>query len=148
MTTAERRPPVPVTLDVAARDLDVIDKMAERAGVSRADVLRQGIAEMLQLICPDCGVDAWAFEEDGQLVHEEFYVSDELWDRTCPDDGCVRGSLPDGTPYGTGRFVMCLGCFEVRLGRRLVRDDFKGPPRYVGGLPPSPRFLDRYGRTA
>ena len=41
-------------------------------------------------LCPDCGMDAWGHEEDGQIVHEDFYVPNELWDAACPDDNVRR----------------------------------------------------------
>jgi hypothetical protein len=113
-------------------------------------------------ICHDCGIDAWAFEEDGEIVHEDFYVSNELWDAVCPDDDVVRWTTDDGTEFGQGRFVVCIGCFERRLGRPLTLRDLnsddeldalsearlaqlmeKGPsPSYP--LPPSKRYLDRW----
>lgn len=65
----------------------------------------------------DCGIDAWGFEEDGAEVHEDYYVSNELWDRACPDDRVVRWMEEDGTELAQGRFVLCVGCLERRLGR-------------------------------
>jgi len=70
-------------------------------------------------ICHDCGIDAWGFEEDGRTVTEEFGVSDELWDEGAPDDEVIRWTAADGSVVGQGRFVLCLGCFERRLGRTL-----------------------------
>ena len=84
--------------------------------------------------CGDCGVQAWRFWENGRTVHEDFYVTRALWDATCPDDGVV----------------LCIGCFERRLGRRLVRADFTVEPHvhtapWPGrGTPPSQRFVDRW----
>ncbi len=99
-------------------------------------------------ICPDCGIDAWSIEEDGRIVHEDFYVDNELWDSTCPDDDVVRWT-ENGTEFGQGRFVICIGCFEKRLGRRLTRHDLgaepgDGGPHDLGGTPPSRRYLDRW----
>jgi hypothetical protein len=98
--------------------------------------------------CPDCGIDAWGFEEDGRIVHEDFYVSNELWDATCPDDDTVRWTQ-DGSELAQGRFVICIGCFEKRLGRQLTLRDFGGEPGDEGpgdliGTPPSRRYLDRW----
>jgi hypothetical protein len=112
-------------------------------------------------ICHDCGIEAWWFEEDGVFVSEEFHVSDELWDATCPDDRVVRWVSDDGTHFGQGRFVVCIGCFERRLGRQLTLRDFLGEEKYAetreaelhriaeegpvtSGPPPSRRFLDRW----
>lgn len=96
-------------------------------------------------ICCDCGVDAWRQwdAEQGCEAHEDFYVHDELWRAVCPDNG-----------------VICIGCFEQRLGRQLTGADFKsldpdGPMvdfrqrpcgyywRDIVKRPPTLRFLDR-----
>jgi hypothetical protein len=74
------------------------------------------------LLCPDCGVDAWGMKEDGQIGHEDFNVSNNLWDAVCPDDN-VRRYVEDGIEFGDGNFVICIGCFEQRLGRKLTRED-------------------------
>jgi hypothetical protein len=46
-------------------------------------------------LSPDCGIDAWGFEEEGQIVSEEFYVPNDLWDSTCPDDEVERWTNED-----------------------------------------------------
>jgi hypothetical protein len=71
--------------------------------------------------CFSCGVDVWDIGED-------FYVHDELW-RTYGVEG-----------------VLCIGCFEIRLGRKLMPADF--PDGYIGeqiGCQPSERLRDRLG---
>lgn len=97
--------------------------------------------------CPDCGIDAWYFEEDGTIVHEDFYVSDELWDAVAPDDGVVRWTH-DSVEFGQGRFVLCIGCFERRLGRQLTADDLGATPdtelRWLGDIGPSRSYLARW----
>lgn len=93
--------------------------------------------------CVDCGVDAWAQNEDGRLVHEDFYVHDEMWDAVCPDDEVVEWEA-SGTTFRQGRFLICIGCFERRLGRRLERRDFAAPPHRLFPHPPSNRFLSRW----
>lgn len=85
------------------------------------------MSSTVDLLCRDCGLDAWMFEEDGRVVHEDFYVHDELWDDVCPEGG-----------------LLCIGCFERRLGRQLRRTDFKGPPNALFGDPPSARFRERW----
>lgn len=93
-------------------------------------------------ICRDCGINAWSFTADGRRVHEDFYVHDGLWDAVCPDDGVE------------GTYVLCIGCFERRLGRRLTREDLKHganvarAPWPGRGTPPSSRFVDRSGTSA
>lgn len=93
--------------------------------------------------CPDCGVSAWRQIEDDRVVHEDFYVHDELWDSVCPDDAVFEWVV-GGTRFREGRFVMCVGCFERRLGRRLTRADFTVPPGDLFGIPPSQRFVSRW----
>ena len=51
--------------------------------------------------CMDCGVDV--FE-----IHEYYMIHNELWDKINPD---VIG-------------LLCIGCVEKRLGRKLKPDDF------------------------
>lgn len=96
------------------------------------------------LLCRDCGIDAWGMTEDGRIVHEDFYVSNNLWDAVCPDDN-VRRYVEDGAEFGDGNFVICIGCFERRLGRKLTREDLRVEPGPLFGRPPSGRFRDRWG---
>lgn len=71
--------------------------------------------------CMDCG-------EDTGKIHEFYFVQTELW------FGVV------GSTHG----MLCIGCLENRLNRRLCRSDFtdcflNDPNRGVK----SARFLDR-----
>ena len=93
--------------------------------------------------CPDCGVHAWRQQESGREVHEDFYVHNELWDRACPDDEVIE-YVEGGLTFRNGNFVMCIGCFEKRLGRQLTREDFTVPPLRLFGVPPSYRFRSRW----
>lgn len=94
--------------------------------------------------CHNCGIDAWWFRDyDGRIVHEDFYVHDELWDTVCPDDDVIRWQ-EDGVTFGEGQWVLCIGCFEKRLGRTLTRADFTGRPRALFGTLASLRFRLRY----
>jgi hypothetical protein len=95
------------------------------------------------LDCEDCGIKAWSQVDDGQLVHEDFYVNDELWDSVCPDDE-VETFYANGTMFRNGRFVICIECFERRMGRKLTRSDFTVPPGDLFGVPPSSRFVSRW----
>ncbi len=95
--------------------------------------------------CPDCGLAAWRLKEGHREAHEDFYVHDELWDTVCPDDQIVEWT-EGGITFREGRFVICIGCFERRLGRELNREDFTGPPRRLFGVPPSYRFRSRWKR--
>ena len=123
------------------QDLDTIHARIE-ARHAEADA-RAERGESLSA-CRDCGVDAWWFRDyNGQIVHEDFYVKDELWDAACPDDDVIRWQEA-GVNFGEGQWVLCIGCFERRPGRKLVRTDFKGRPRSLFGTPPSLRFRLRY----
>lgn len=101
-------------------------------------------------VCRDCGINAWWLDDGGgRNVHEDFYVHNELWDAACPDDEC-RTRTQGSYTFREGSFVLCIGCFERRLGRRLTRSDFMGPPRPSStpwpptGTLPSERFVDRW----
>jgi len=52
-------------------------------------------------LCMDCGVDTDA-------INEDYMVLDELW--------------LEAVPTETG--MLCVGCLEKRLGRKLRREDF------------------------
>jgi hypothetical protein len=88
--------------------------------------------------CRDCGLGPWAFYEDDVLVHKDFYVHDALWNEVCPED--------DGTDHEYfGKFVLCIGCFEKRLGRELNHEDFnQGRPATSFDAQPSKRFVSRW----
>jgi hypothetical protein len=94
-------------------------------------------------LCVDCGVQAWQLLEGWRVAHEDFNVHDALWDLVCPDDEIVEW-VEDGVTYREGCFVICIGCFEKRLGRELTREDFKCGPYRLYGIPPSYRFRSRW----
>jgi hypothetical protein len=93
--------------------------------------------------CADCGISAWRLKEGDRAAHEDFYVHADLWDAVCPDDQVVEW-VENGVTYREGQFVMCVGCFERRLGRQLFKEDFAGPPRRLFGVPPSYRLRSRW----
>jgi hypothetical protein len=97
-------------------------------------------------VCQDCSIDAWRQQESGRVAHEDFYVQDDLWDAVCPDDA-VEMWEEDGATFRVGKFVLCIGCFEARLGRQLTRQDFKCPPSRQFGVPPTYRFRSRWKAT-
>jgi hypothetical protein len=114
---------------------DGLDRMMQRDAVPEDELT----------LCHDCGIDAWQFEEEGRLVHEDFGVVNEVWDTACPDDQVVRWTAPTGEQLGQGLFVVCVGCLERRLGRRLTREDLVAAPGDDAlGLPPSMRLVDRW----
>jgi hypothetical protein len=94
-------------------------------------------------VCIDCGLHAWHLQEGWRVAHEDFYVHDELWALVCPDDE-VYEWVENEVTYREGTFVICIGCFEKRLGRQLIREDFKVPPQRQFGIPPSYRFRSRW----
>lgn len=104
--------------------------------------------------CRDCGIEAWHQwdEAQGCYAHEDFYVHHELWDSVCPDDLVEEFRDENGEVSGrNGTYVLCIGCFEERLGRQLTRQDFsyhepdEGYWRLLVGRPASTRFRDRLG---
>jgi len=75
--------------------------------------------------CALCRIDT--------LAAGEFYmVDDEVWDAAVGPDRFIRDSY------------LCIGCIELRLGRRLRPDDFTDVPLNDGGG--SPRLRDRMTR--
>jgi hypothetical protein len=66
--------------------------------------------------------------------NREYYeVKDEVWQEAWPDSGTGQ---EDNGPDGK---FLCIGCLESRLGRMLVRSDFKEMPANN----PSPWYSDR-----
>jgi hypothetical protein len=70
--------------------------------------------------CLDCRVRAWVD------LHEDFYVHDHVWRQAVPD----------------GEGMLCIGCLETRLGRKLMRDDFTVPEKQLSRKS-SARLVDR-----
>lgn len=78
--------------------------------------------ELARFNCLDCGVST--------LENGEYYmVTDEVW-------------LEEVAAIDSG--MLCIGCLEERLGRRLTKDDFILAPINDGWLfDQSPRLQDR-----
>lgn len=73
--------------------------------------------------CFDCSVDTLA-------LHEYYMVHAELWESVVQDDEVA---------------FLCVGCLEVRIGRRLVPTDFTEVPiNYLTNK--SDRLMERLGR--
>jgi hypothetical protein len=72
--------------------------------------------------CMDCGVDTDA-------INEQYMIHDELWREVVPSEAGM----------------LCVGCFEKRLGRKLRRDDFRpyAQSAFDAGIPVSERLRDR-----
>jgi hypothetical protein len=84
----------------------------------------------LHFACLDCGVDTGR-------INEYYMVTDEAWLSANP--------LEDG--------MLCIGCLEGRLGRRLTPEDFTRCPLNTNhtisrGHPKSERLLERLGAGA
>jgi len=113
---------------------------------------REFIYELDPLLCHcrDCQQWCGSFLEEGTRVCEDYYVTDALWDAVCPDDNVITAD--EGTWISrSGKFVLCVGCFERRLGRQLMCEDFgwdkprRTSPRAYGRFPgPSRRLRERY----
>jgi hypothetical protein len=75
--------------------------------------------------CDDCGIGT--FE-----IGECYMVQDALW------------KLAWEGRHRPRREILCIGCLEQRLGRRLVASDFKAAPINDAADPTiSPRMRDR-----
>lgn len=70
--------------------------------------------------CLDCGVDT-------REVDEYYMTHDPLWLQANPQD--------DG--------MLCIGCLESRIGRKLNRNDFTNVPINLPDETTSERFLNR-----
>jgi hypothetical protein len=71
-------------------------------------------------VCLDCKVNT--------LHIDEYYMlTDEVWEAACPK----RSGM------------LCIGCAEDRLGRRLTADDFTDAPLNSGMLGQSQRLAAR-----
>lgn len=75
--------------------------------------------------CLDCGVNT--------LHNDEYYmVEDDIWDGV--------------HPKRTG--MLCIGCLEKRMGRKLTSTDFTDAPiNYYGRFSQSARLYDRLTST-
>jgi hypothetical protein len=81
-----------------------------------------------EFLCRDCKVNTVPLEGD----REYYEVTDGIWH--------AAGGYGFGqSDNGVGGFYLCIGCLEKRLGRPLVRSDFKDYPANS----PSPWLSDR-----
>lgn len=110
-------------------------------GTHQAALLRhlEDVAKYPQFVCTDCGV----FVHSRLGIGEYFMIAHELWDRFCSD-----------------AYMLCVGCVEDRIGRRLNRHDFipatlakvnslfgSAVPTFPNGRPRSDRLLNRMLRN-
>lgn len=80
-----------------------------------------------RFLCLDCGVDTGK-------IHEYYFLHTRLWLTVVPTR---RGGM------------LCVGCFEARLGRKLVRTDFNWSniTNDVKRAPKSARLMERMAAT-
>lgn len=86
--------------------------------------------------CEDCG-------QDTDKINEYYMVHDSLWGAAGMEtneaftQGLTNTYLPDG--------MLCVGCLENRIGRRLTPADFTDAP--INSEDASDRLKNRQGRT-
>lgn len=86
--------------------------------------------------CDDCAIDVTPYDEDGRPTEggwEWYMVRDEVWQEASRDGQPAR--------------ILCVGCLEQRIARRLKPDDFADLPLNEPGGLESHRLLDRLGAT-
>jgi hypothetical protein len=72
-------------------------------------------------ICCDCGTNTMPSGKASKPgTHEQFIVNDNVWIAA----GMTPGKVNRNYELIGGGFL-CVGCIEVRLGRRLTIDDFR-----------------------
>lgn len=84
--------------------------------------------------CDDCAIDVTPYDEDGRPTEgawEWYMVHDAVWEAASRDGQPAR--------------ILCIGCLEQRLGRRLEPNDFANLGINEPGGLESDRLLDRLG---
>ncbi|MBA4033208.1 MAG: hypothetical protein C0480_01190 [Bradyrhizobium sp.] len=88
----------------------------------RFRIAAQTIRRVMTALCIDCGVDT-APDDDrrrrGARTSEYYMVHNHVW---------LAAGMVKADPTNLGRDFLCIGCLEVRLGRRLTPDDFPDVP--------------------
>ncbi|MDX6587267.1 MAG: hypothetical protein QOI31_1740 [Solirubrobacterales bacterium] len=95
----------------------------------------QLVADGAPTTCDDCGSDVTPYDETGRPVEggwEWFMVSDEVWETAS------RGESAPG--------ILCIGCLEKRIGRRLEPTDFPELAVNKSGWIVSDQLMDRLGQ--
>lgn len=87
--------------------------------------------------CCDCGMATVPSGKPKPRTFEQFIAKDEVWAAA----GMTPGKIDPKTYELVGSGFLCVGCFEVRLGRRLTANDIK--PMALGELLRSPWITDR-----
>ena len=85
-------------------------------------------------ICNDCGVDT-------DKINEYYMIHNKLWDKAIK-------AYPMPIKPETDLNMLCIGCCEKRLNRKLTLEDFiDAPINYIGFFKKSERFLNRLNST-
>ena len=74
----------------------------------------------------------WELTDEGVLLPSTVLDCDDCEMDICSEFINLRNELWLAVP-GPRAFILCIGCIEKRLGRRLVRDDFKKEPQFREG---------------
>lgn len=91
------------------------------------ELLKFWIENPRQLLCDDCGFNT---------SHSEYYmVKNPIWEEA-QNKGIAQ--------------ILCIGCLERRIGRKLVSNDFSDVPLNLmirdGSFSSSRRLLERIGK--
>jgi hypothetical protein len=90
--------------------------------------------------CADCGKDTVPHKRPGEV----YQIRHSLWKKARLQP---KAYVIDGRRYQASKLkrtvTLCIGCVELRLGRKLVRDDFA----WTMGLM-TKRLRNRIGETA
>lgn len=87
----------------------------------------------MSLPCDDCGVDTTPEPPAGW---EYYMVHDPVW-------AAAGMPVPDDPEGFVGEGILCIGCLEKRLGRKLTPDDFTGAPVNWPSVMMSARLFSR-----
>lgn len=88
--------------------------------------LWQRIHNLMNSICTDCSVET----SSRAGIAEWYMVEHHVWH-------LATSNYND---------ILCIGCLENRLGRKLVPEDFSPVPLNFPDFPKSERLADRLGR--
>ena len=109
-------------LVVSEHDTDLVGRGSEAGAVLALRIARQ--SDGSRNTCVECGVDT-------VKIDEYFNLKDEVW----------KAAEQNETDH-----MLCIGCVEARIGRKLVPADFTDAPiNFPGGWPHSDRMKDRLG---
>jgi hypothetical protein len=90
--------------------------------------------------CVDCEVETCNTAKSG-LLSEYYMVKDKLWYEAVPTDDILYDRST------SHNIMLCIGCLEKRLGRKLCQKDFTRCPLNDHLYNHSPRLKNRLQRT-